>query len=224
MSSIKPRIKILLAYSDYYNEIGFLSELNRKHYAKKHGYIISIVRIRGEEFNTSLKLHLITQNLNDCDWLFWTDVDSFIFNGTIGLEHLCTNKLVMTRHYSKISPYKNQLHAGNFLIQNDNEVRQYFYNINKYNGNTDFFKIAREEAYLTDLYYRNSEFQKIVDIVPIRTFCSLPPELEEKELYPSEGFNDASFIIHFPSFVNKERREMLFKKYYEVSLKNEGFL
>ena len=57
---IKPKIKILLSYSETYKEIGFLSELNRKHYAKIHGYDIDVVRMDGTKFDTTLKLHLMT--------------------------------------------------------------------------------------------------------------------------------------------------------------------
>lgn len=84
------RIGIVTLYTPDVRDYGVISAANKEHFGRRHGYRVHIAT---ESLDTTRqpawsKVLLLARELENFDWVFWTDADSVVMNMSTRLESL----------------------------------------------------------------------------------------------------------------------------------------
>jgi len=76
-----PRIGIIMSYeTDYYAQLGVISEMDKRQYAERHGYQFWVNHEKLDENRKPswYKVLMAQRHLHEVDWLFYVDTDTLI--------------------------------------------------------------------------------------------------------------------------------------------------
>ena len=111
-----PRIGIVMSYeTNYYAQLGVLSEMDKKQYAERHGYDFFVNHDKLDETRKPswFKVLMAQRHLHEVDWLFYVDTDTLI------MEHDRPITDFLDDRYDLIFTEDHRgLNAGVWMIKN----------------------------------------------------------------------------------------------------------
>jgi len=181
--------------------------LNKLPYCIKHGYPLLVKDDNFRNIHIGFeKAYLIQTAFNDypdCEWVFFSECDTFITNMDIKLEDLIhgENKHVV------ITADINGINAGSFFVKNSAEGKGF---INDMIDNIG--KFEHEQAFIIDSYFGSKKHTDIIALYPQKKFNSYDYYLYGStfptglDYFGNNGrWEPGDFIIHFVARTLKER-------------------
>lgn len=210
----KSKIAIIGLYDANYKKIGIYSDLNKKEYAKRHGYDLFLYHdtLDPKRHPAWSKILAIQRHLASYNWIFWLDADALIMNHKIKLESL------VDQNYDLIiaSDHKFPCNSGSFLIKNSpwsHDFLKLVYSKDQFNKP----HCCWEQDAINYLYKNNQEIAKHYKII-LPQYLNSHPHFSVDILFNSRiKYTRGDFIIHF--YGRKYYKESLMKEWYEKSLK-----
>lgn len=212
-------ILVLTGYhGNKYSIAGPISSRNKSDYASKHGYDFLCLRSSYKEYKDPIswhKIEWIRKNIDNWDWIFWSDADAVITNNDIKLEDLinCKAKRPETLNVSPVAiPQKIEIPPeistdyviayddyspcmGNFLIKNSVWSKLFFDKI-----------LALKSRFYNDPIWDNRAqdylFDKERELTSHVKF--IPQNLINSGVHQ---FKQGDFLIHFFATAEKWRLE-----------------
>lgn len=210
----KYKIIICMSYTDNISSYSKYTEYINKKYAEKHGYDFI-------KFNYELKdraqqwckvkaiNHLLENNTNKYDYIFWIDSDAFFnnFNQTLdSIINKYNNKDIIICDDYPNSGIKNTINTGTMFIKFSEWNKEFCKKWFNYTG--EYLTSPYHEQSVLDYYINHVDnFKNHVIVCPTKTFNSAAYELNEYK-----KTND--FIIHLMAR-NSEFRINYIKKWIE---------
>lgn len=193
-----------------YHEATLPGIKSKQEYCRLHGYDFicyteSIDPLRPHAWQ---KIKAVQKELENYDWIFWSDADSIVMNNKIPLEDY------IDENYSFIVCFDNVSHvvnSGQFLIKNTPDSFEFLRDV--YNRSEFINHPWWENAAIIALLNENKFSDSFAKVLPQRTMNSFAYEVCGNNLHACYQPND--FIIHFPSIRGTSKLGRLMKKYYD---------
>lgn len=183
---------------------------SKQKYCELHGYdfICYTESIDPSRPHAWQKIKAVQKELENYDWVFWSDADAIVMNDKIPLENY------IDENYSLIICFDNFSHvvnSGQFLIKNATNSFEFLSEV--YNRSEFINHPWWENAAIISVLNENQFSFPFVKVLPQRTMNSFAYEVCGDNLHACYQQND--FIIHFPSMHEISTLGRLMKKYYD---------
>jgi hypothetical protein len=194
-------------------------------YARKHGYDILAMRSFGEnritEFGKNignLKVYHSFEMLKLYDVVMWIDADSVITNQNLTIEHFMIDK-DHTFYASYDWMWKNSFSAGNFIVQNTenlNELMRVFF---------EFVPLTTTDQQALNKIHRSTPIGKTIKVLDHRFLGAVPKDIEKCSVWkgrPSvmSPWKVGDFLAHMTGVTNKDRLSLIDKVLFESNQMN----
>jgi hypothetical protein len=174
---------------------------NKVPYCIKHGYPLIVKTDNWHAtplmgYEKAFVIQTAFADYPDCEWVFFSECDTFITNMDIKLEDIIKDE---QKHFV-ITTDINGINAGSFFVRNTVEGRGYIQAMIDSIG-----RFAHEQAFIIDSYFGSRTHTDIISLYPQRIFNSYDYYIWG-DAYPSGldyfGNNGrwapGDFMIHFP--------------------------
>lgn len=219
----KMKINLLLKFSNLYESIGEVAIANRDAYCDKHGY--SLV-VDDKPFDTSIaynwmKYDAIERHLPGCDWLMWSDADSFIMNDEIKLEDFVPGDKNIVCSFFKMGNNEGccknlyTLHTGNFFIRNCDWSFGFLDRFkNAMHTAIENKEVMMDEYTLTSLYKTIPGYPSRFKLMKIDRLFTVPHigKLGSDDL---PKYSPGDFIIHYVTPLTYDQKTVLAERFYK---------
>ena len=162
----------------------------KRTYARRRGY--NFVAVEGV-FDTTRRPHwskisLILAALPHCDWVFWTDADSFIVNHDLQLESYVDEGYDLIVSGDTLEPERFTFNMGNIFVKNSEWARDFLLRCYaEYGGGGD------EQPTVERLYRESADVKEHIKIVPNADFNVLWRAVDSRPVCREQ----LRFIVHF---------------------------
>jgi hypothetical protein len=213
-----------------YKDLGKDALENRQVYCDKHGYELvhdTMPFDSGIAYNW-MKFDAIERHLPGCDWLLWSDADSFILNEDITLESFTAEDKNIVCGFFKIKDFRGinpnlyTLHTGNFLVRN---CPWSFEMLKKFKENMHI-AIGRKEPMideytLTQLYKNEPGYASKFKLLKIDKLFAVP---NTKELLYMDLpiYKPGDFLVHYITPLTYSRKVHYSSSIYESCMSHWG--
>jgi len=221
------KISILLKFSEIYESIGKTAIANRQAYCNKYGYGLIV---DDKPFDRSIaynwmKFDAIERHLAECDWLMWSDADSFIVNDEIDLERFVQGNKNIVCAFFKMGNNEGYcknlytLHTGNFFIRNCPWSFEFLKNFKKsMPAAIENKEIMLDEYTLTSLYKTIPGYSEKFKLIKIDKLFTVP-NLKKVDSNDLPKYSPGDFIIHYVTPLTYDEKTELAMKFYNGSMK-----
>jgi len=184
------------------------SILNKKKYAKLHGYDFIMAsdraytnhsRARAWGVINAIRDHVkICEQRSDESWFMYLDTDTFITNFELGIESYLLSKVSSSAQIVFTEDW-NGLNSGVILCRCSKSTLNFWnevWNVDHYTT-VDFFHPFTFQLGIVNLIKAHPHWQDLIQILPQRQMNSYPlqtPGLEDAEM---SAWHQGDFIIHF---------------------------
>lgn len=175
-----------------------------REYCERHGYKLRVLVLEGTGNEYSYRKHEFFTELfrDECDAIFYLDVDAIITNHNIKLESFIDNE-----HSFFITEHLGELNGGALIIKNDEAGRWVNETIlSERNG-------FENEQNVMNFYREFEPFKRAMKIVPHPAFNSFDyslypecPNIRERE---QGHWQEGDFVFHVPALSAERRLEVL---------------
>jgi len=221
------KVAILTLYTPNIKDYGSLSEINKKEYAKNHGYDFWVCRksLNKNRAPAWSKIIMIKKFLSKYDWIFWTDADSLIMNMDFCLEDIIKKYpgkfMILTKGVS--SP----INSGQWLIKNTKwsnvlldkiwtKTPKYFIKNNPWEQGS-FVKLLDKSIWPKLAIVKHRAMNSVPNIKYINLACS---RLLNREKVAEMEYRPGDFIVHF-MFSKNPKKRLAGMKYYFKKIKTK---
>ena len=203
----KSKIAIIGVHDEKYEEIGKWAHINKKAYAKKHGYDCFL-------YNTNLdikrppywsKIIAILNHLDDYEWLLFLDSDALIMNFEIKLEFLIDNDYDLVLAKDMMDHFQ----SGDFLIRNSPFSKVFLKEWYSEKYRNTITPPGFDNGALIEMLEDNLSFLKKIKIIPQRMISSYPVGISNFMLKNDGEYRSGDFIIHFAGIPHSEKEKLM---------------
>jgi hypothetical protein len=202
-----------------YERLAAITYNNKLYYCKKHKYPLLLKNNNWRNIEIGFeKAFLILDAFNQypsCEWVFFSECDTFITNMDIKLETIIQNE---SKHFV-ITTDSNGINAGSFFVRNSAEGKLFLKtlidNISSFGNEQHYFQVVHDANYYN--------LSNLISLYPQRSFNSYEYSTMIKrniglrnldlDCFENNGnWEYGDFMIHWPSF-SLEDRILLGEKY-----------
>jgi len=208
------RILVLTGYDDHL-PFGFIGERSWKSYAAAHGYGFFCHRDYSPEKGHAAwqKLRIIFDALSPSyDWVFWTDIDSVVTNGSVRLEDLVDPAfpVIVSGDWGpvELSPWS----TGHILIRSCGESRKFLLEASKLWQYKNFS--TWDQAAMQTLCVGNPLWGQKIKILKPSVLNAVPPEAAPSR----DPWKPGHFLAHITGTVPNDCKMPLMLKYEALGL------
>lgn len=187
----EPRISVVTGYESSFATIGNVSRQNKLHYCQRHGYRFCC---HTDGFDTARppawsKIRFVLGQLNECDWVFWTDADSLVMNAAIPLTRFVDEAYDLILPVDRVAG----INTGCFFVKNSLWARSFLEQV--YRQEQFLNHPWWENAAIIHLYRQDPDVQRHVLLLPNKLFNA----------FLIDGSYEAGdLLIHFPGMKDRE--------------------
>lgn len=239
------KIKILHYWTSpsSYDKYAELTLLNRQTYCNLYGYdlvVDKIDRTPKEKMKYNGKFKAIIDNLKDCDWLVWADVDLLFTNPEIRIEDMiddsysCIQSRFPTLTHDGFIPTLSQhsyfLHNGVMIFKNDEHSHQFLEwasNLDEIKKITKMYNVdyMLDEDVSSHAYWSNifdwSKRVKLLDLSML--FSTIPLGRVNDPRFTL--FRPGRFVLHLAAPLSHEIKYAIIKNYITLcEQKCDGYI
>ena len=183
-------ITIVSAWTEEIEWFARKANETKRRYAKKHGYQFACLKgnLSGDKWPHWSKVSLILAAMDCCDWVFWSDADSFILNMEPKLEDYVDEQfdLIVSNHV--IEPNRFSFNTGNIFVKSSDWSRKFWRSVlDKHPGHCD------EQLVVNDMWNKSEEVKKRTKVIPKADFNVLWDVQPGRPVSP----HVMRFILHF---------------------------
>jgi hypothetical protein len=208
-------IKIITAFDHNYDNMFDTNQAILAQYCEKHGYSLLIKKISNFDRPASwYKIKAILEEMQDnCDFIFWIDVDTLILNMNQKIEYLLDNT-----NYLFISQDKFSINAGIFCVKNNTYMVDFLNKVydlySIYNEAHPLGGVYEQSAILHLLQHNYNNIRSYVKVFPGHITNAYDPET--KPDYVKNHVTSDSFILHTPNTKPDSLRTTVINKYIKM--------
>jgi hypothetical protein len=187
------RVGVLTAYDAGQRDLAIVSSPNRASYCVRHGYTMieetgGFDRSRVPAWS---KLLFLRKHLPHFDWLYWSDADSLVMDGTVRMERFLDESydLVVTRE--DVGVGMGGINAGQFFLKRSDWSLRF---LDEVWVQTQFVGHPMEEQAAMMHLMRTRDLSRNVKIVTQRSFNSYPL-----------NYQRGDFLLHFAGLRGEHR-------------------
>lgn len=209
----KDKICIISAYVNSCDEMDKFTEVNKKQYARKHGYTFHAYK-DGDGNKFALILEVLETG---CDWAFWSDADAYFQNDNVPLSAFTNgesadfifswmtfNKAALKeqiRWARSTTSLENrrlhQLNSGHFFVKNTEWAKNFLKDAWKNTpSRRKQIKIWRDQGNIVDLILQQD--QRELKHFAFYSFRAFNSHYSGTSFGPGMGSHKTDFIIHVP--------------------------
>ena len=191
---VPSELLVLTAFTHHIADYGEISVENKKRYAARHGYAFECVRTGFDSSRAASwsKIPFIAERLASYRWIFWTDADALVMNGSIRLESFLYPEVDIVLSEAK-TPVQH-INAGHGLYASTPFTRMFLRRV--WTHDAPWIDMPWEQEAINQLLSRYTLPR--IRVVPNRlfnAFAELPGD--------PAPYTPGDFIVHFPGVPDK---------------------
>lgn len=222
------KIGILQKYNSKVEALADVSTINKLWYAERNGYVFiddknDYILEQGRSDTWLIELSLMNAILEhpECDWFFWTDIDSLIMDYDFKLESLISKAGVEHNIIACMWPIDSMIsfsdlqadkitvikarttwffvHTGNILVRNckwSYDFLRMLYEDKRFLLQPELRDhVIGDEIGITTYYLGYLEYRKHIKILDSQLLLTIPNRIPQSTIKP---FREGDFIFHVP--------------------------
>lgn len=187
------RLALLTAHDAAQSCLAAVSSPNKARYCSRHGYRF-VEETGGFELPRApawSKILFLKNHLRDCDWLFWSDADSLVMDGSTPLERFLDEDYDVIIAREDFDVGTGNVNAGQLFLKNSDWS---FWFLDEVWAQTQFIGHPMEEQAAVIHLLHSRELSRHVKVVTQRSFNSYPL-----------NYRRGDFLLHFAGFRGEHR-------------------